>query len=161
GHIHKPQCLVGQPHVRYSGSIERLDLGERDDQKGVVLFDLGPAGLEGEPWTLPLESTPVYEVDVREPAEELPELRARYKKADRHLVRIRCQYTAGVDNREEVLRELEEIFPRWYDRQVQERGALGPSLVVGEPARSRGFEETVRDYLSRELMNHDEALTRA
>jgi exonuclease SbcD len=161
GHIHKPQCLAGLSHVRYCGSIERLDLGERDDEKGVVLFDLGPAGLEGEPWTLPLDSTPVYEVDVQDPAEELPELRARYTDARSHLVRIRCHYTAGVDNREEVLRELEEIFPRWYDRHIQERSALSKSLVIGEPGRARSFEETVRDYLARELVNHDEALTRS
>jgi DNA repair protein SbcD/Mre11 len=50
--------------VRYSGSIERMDLGERDDEKGVVLIDLGPDGIQGEPWTLPLEATPVYEVSI-------------------------------------------------------------------------------------------------
>ena len=62
-------------------------------------------------------------------------------------MRIRCTYTAGVDNREEVLRELEEIFPRWYDRQISESSALGPTLALGEPARSKSFEDTVRDYL--------------
>ena len=39
GHIHKPQWL-GATHVRYSGSIERMDLGESRDDKGVVLFEL-------------------------------------------------------------------------------------------------------------------------
>ena len=56
GHIHRPQYLGGQKHVRYSGSIERIDLGERDDQKGVVLLDFGPEGLRGEPTVLPLAS---------------------------------------------------------------------------------------------------------
>jgi exonuclease SbcD len=158
GHIHRAQCIGGQPHVRYSGSIERMDLGERDDQKGVVVFDLGAEGLQGEPWTLPLDSTPVYEVSITEPGEELPELRKRHTSAKDHLVRIRCTYTAGVDNREEVLRQLEEIFPRWYDRQITEASALGPSLTVGEASRSKSFEDTVRDYLTRELTNHDEAL---
>jgi exonuclease SbcD len=160
GHIHKPQCVGGQTHVRYSGSIEKMDLGERDDNKGVVLFDISPDGLVGEPWTLPLESTPVYEIELTQPSEEIPGLRKRFPDAGRHLVRIRCTYSAGVDNREEVLRELEDIFPRWYDRQIHERNALGPSLVIGEPSRSRSFEETVRDYVSRELINHDDALTK-
>ena len=62
GHIHRAQYLGGQKHVRYSGSIERMDLGEKDDQKGVVLFDLGPEGLRGEPMVLPLEATPIYEI---------------------------------------------------------------------------------------------------
>jgi DNA repair exonuclease SbcCD nuclease subunit len=158
GHIHRAQAIGGQTHVRYSGSIERMDLGERDDQKGIVIFDIGPEGLQGEPWTLPLESTPVYEIEIREPSEEISELRERYTDASRHLVRIRCTYRAGIDNREETLRELEEIFPRWYDRQIAEAGALGPSLTIGEPSRSKSFEETVRDYLTQELTNHEDDL---
>ena len=64
-----PQAAVPQrpPHVRYSGSIERLDLGESPDNKGVVLFDLTPEGLRGEPQVLPLDATPIYEVVVRSP----------------------------------------------------------------------------------------------
>jgi exonuclease SbcD len=161
GHIHKPQCLGGQPHVRYSGSIERMDLGERDDDKGVVLFDLGPEGLQGEPWTLPLDSTPVYEIDIRSPREEMPQLREKFKDAKRHLVKITCTWTAGIDNREETLRELEQIFPRWYDRQITESSALGPTLHLGEPARIKSFENTVRDYLDQELANHSDELRQA
>ena len=161
GHIHKPQCLGGQTHIRYSGSIERMDLGESLDQKGVVCFDIGPEGLQGEPWTLPLESTPVYEIDIRSPKDEIPELRRKYPNAKRDLVKITCTYTAGTDNREEVLRELEDIFPRWYDRHISESSALGPSLTLGEPSRSKSFEDTVRDYLGQELMNHSDELSSA
>jgi exonuclease SbcD len=158
GHIHRAQCIGGQAHVRYSGSIERMDLGERDDLKGVVVFDLGPGGLRGAPETLPLEATPIYEVEVRSPHEELPELRERFPDAKHDLVRIVCTYTAGVDNREETLRELEEIFPRWYDREINESNALRDRLVIGEPARGKSFEDTVRDYLTQELTNHPEGL---
>src|SRR5262249_25541596 len=63
GHVHKHQLIGGQGHVRYSGSIEKMDLGEQFDEKCVVLFDVGAEGLEGEPWTLPLESTPCYVVE--------------------------------------------------------------------------------------------------
>ena len=71
---------------------------------------------------------------------------------------MRCTYTAGVDNREETLRKLEEIFPRWYDREMNESGALGRTLTVGEAPRTKSFEDTVRDYLRQELCNHDDAL---
>src|SRR5262249_39699166 len=148
-------------HVRYCGSIERMDLGESNDEKSVVVFDVGPEGLQGEPWSLPMPSTPVYEIEIRNPAEDIPKLREKYPDAKSHLVRIRCTYTAGVDNREETLRQLEEIFPRWYDRQITEASALGPSLTIGEPSRTKSFEDTVRDYLAQEMINHDEALKRA
>jgi exonuclease SbcD len=161
GHIHRPQTVGGQTHVRYCGSVERLDLGESRDDKGVVIVDVGPNGRLDEPYTLPLEATPVYEVEIVSPGDELPALRDRYPDHERALVRIRCRYTAGEDNREEVLRELERIFPRWYDRQMNEANALDGTLVIGEPVRGKGFEETVRDYLTQELTNHPEELRAA
>jgi exonuclease SbcD len=153
GHIHQQQCIRGLAHVRYCSSIERLDLGERNDQKGVVLVDIGPQGRRGEPTVLPLEATPIYSIDVRNPTATLPQLRERYPDAGRDLVNIQLTYTAGVDNLEAVLRELEEIFPRWYARTWTEAGALGPSLTAGE-AGAKSFEDTVRDYLKQELVNH-------
>jgi exonuclease SbcD len=158
GHIHQPQQLLGLSHVRYSGSIERLDLGERRDEKGVVLVDVGPEGRRGEPVVLPLEATPVYSVELRTPLkEEIRLLRQQYPNAQRDLVHIQFTYTAGVDNLEEALRELEEIFPRWYYRDWTEAGALGPALTLGEAAPARSFEDTVRSYLQQELVNYPEA----
>jgi exonuclease SbcD len=156
GHIHQPQCpLPHHPHVRYSGSVERLDLGERNDDKSVTVLEVGPEGLRGTPATLPLEATPMYDLDIVKPQEELPRLRARYPDADRALVRYRLVWTAGVDNREAILRELDAIFPRWYEREVREANTLGPTLADPNPAPAhRSFGETVRDYLQTELMNH-------
>ena len=48
------------------------------------------------------------------------------------------------------------MFPRWYARDWKEAGALGPTLAGPESPRAKGFEETVRDYLDRELTNHPE-----
>jgi exonuclease SbcD len=156
GHIHKPQCLGGLAHVRYCGSIERMDLGEKDDDKNVVVFDVGPHGLTGQPRVLPLEATRIYEITIHKPHIELPAYRARFADAKRDLVRINCSYTAGLDNREEVLRQLEEIFPRWFDRTITEANALGESLSLNGSVRARSFEDTVRQYLLQELTNHPE-----
>ena len=84
----------------------------------------------------------------------LAELRRRYPDAGRDLVKVHFTYTAGVDNLEEALRELEAIFPRWYARYWRETGALGPTLSAGDADRSKGFAETVREYLRQELLNH-------
>jgi exonuclease SbcD len=155
GHIHRAQCLAGQKHVRYSGSIERMDLGEKDDSKGVVLFDLGPEGLRGEPRVLPLQATPIYEIDIRSPKVEIPALKERYPDAQNDLVRINCTYTAGDDDSEAIRRELDDIFPRWYDRKIIEINALSQTLV-GPQGPTKSFEENVRDYLRQELSNHPE-----
>jgi hypothetical protein len=86
----------------------------------------------------------------------LPAYRDRYADAKRDLVRINCTYTAGVDNREEVLRELEDIFPRWYDRTITEANELDGAIGKDGPPCVRSFEDTVRDYLNQELTNHPE-----
>ncbi|MBM3982411.1 MAG: exonuclease SbcCD subunit D [Planctomycetes bacterium] len=155
GHIHKPQWL-GQTHCRYSGSIERMDLGEQGDNKGVVLVEIGETGRNGEPEVLPLPSTRIYDVVVLEPSDDIPRLRAENPDAKTDLVNLTIRYTAGKDQLEDVLRELEEIFPRWYARDWKETGALGPTLVT-EGTAGKGFDETVRDYLGQELIQHDPA----
>jgi exonuclease SbcD len=152
GHIHQPQALFGLPHVRYSGSIERLDRGEWRDSKSVVLVEVGPEGRRGEPVCLPLPATPVYEVVITRPQEELPGLRDRYPDADRALVRYDVTYTAGRDNLDAILRELDAVFPRCYDRVWREAGALGEARSdAAPPEEPKGFPDTVLDYLDREL----------
>jgi exonuclease SbcD len=44
GHIHKHQILKQNPPVVYAGSLERLDFGEAEDDKGFYLVEIG----EGE-----------------------------------------------------------------------------------------------------------------
>jgi len=158
GHIHKPHCLMGLEHVRYSGSIERLDLGEQFDQKSVTILDVGPKGLSGKPELRPLPSTPMYDLTIVNPRDTLPGLRGTYPEAERALVRYQLSYKAGEDNLHETLNELDRIFPRWYQRGWTEEGALGLSLVApGEGGGQKGFRETVLDYLRGELANHDDA----
>jgi DNA repair protein SbcD/Mre11 len=155
GHIHKPQCLGGHAHVRYSGSIERMDLGEQNDAKGTVLLELGKNGIVDEIVELPLPSTRIFELAINDPAEDLPRLKAEYPEPTDDLVNLRIRYTRGRDNLEEVLRDLEAIFPRWYARDWTETNELGPSLASPTAERSRGFAETVRGFVDSELAFHD------
>jgi exonuclease SbcD len=157
GHIHKPQALGGRAHVRYAGSIERMDLGESADTKSVVVVDIGPGGRNESPRLLPLDSTSIYEIHIRTPSLDLPALRQRWGEGCQDLVSLHITYTAGTDSLEELLRETEAIFPRWYARDWKETGALGQPLMPGEDtARGKSFADTVRDYVRHELMNHSD-----
>lgn len=46
GHIHRPQKVGGNEHIRYSGSPIALSFDEATQQKEILLVDLGEAGLE-------------------------------------------------------------------------------------------------------------------
>ena len=47
GHIHKRQILHENPPVVYSGSLERLDFSEEDDDKGFFVVDIQSSGTAG------------------------------------------------------------------------------------------------------------------
>lgn len=153
GHIHQPQALRGLPHVRYSGSIERLDLGERQDEKSLTLIEVGPAGLLAAPVCLPLPATPFAEVVITDPSRELPLLKEGFPNPDQTLVRLDVTYTAGRDNLDAVLRELDRLFPRWYARTWRESGALAPPVAPAGSPKDQDFPEIVLTYLGDELAN--------
>jgi exonuclease SbcD len=153
GHIHQPQCLRNQAHVRYCGSIARLDLGEWRDQKGVVLADIGPKGCQGEPLWLPLPARPIYEVMIANPRVEIPLLPERYPDAAEALVRYHLTYEAGKDILNDVLAQLDAIFPNWYDRSWSEIGEM-PEPADGRGVRpgAESFRDTVLGYLEKQLL---------
>jgi exonuclease SbcD len=155
GHIHKPQCLLERDHIRYCGSLERLNLGERDDHKGCVLVDLGPDGRRGEPLWLPLFARPIYQVSIKHPQRELPLLREQYLDADEALVKLDVIYKADRDNRQAILEELERIFPHWYERTCREESTLRPQGGKGA-RRLQSFEETVTEYVKSSLADDPE-----
>jgi exonuclease SbcD len=155
GHIHKPQCLSGRPHVRYSGSIERLDLGEQGDNKSVVLVDIGRQGLAAPPKLLPLDARPFLEVTIADPQAELPLLRSRYPEASRALVRCLVDYCRGADDINAIRRELRTIFPHCYQMECRDPSDLrGSSGTAAEPKTHPSVRATVLDYLKSQLADH-------
>lgn len=69
GHIHKHQVLrSGPPMVVYSGSLQRVDFSEEDDDKGFCVIDLDPAAPQGQRLTnfsfQPLDARPFVTVDA-------------------------------------------------------------------------------------------------
>lgn len=76
GHVHKPQRVRGLDHVRYSGSLDRMDHGDDDPMKEVVLVDIGPGGRRGVT-PVPIQPTPMITVTVDDPAVTPAQLAAR------------------------------------------------------------------------------------
>jgi DNA repair protein SbcD/Mre11 len=159
GHIHKAQEAVsGASHIRYAGSIERLEISESEDEKSAVLFEIEDSKLVSEPTLLRLNSTPVYRVEITDPDAEVPHLAERFKdqEPDRALVQYTLHYRPDRHNLTEISRSIEAVFPRWYHRDVIEDGVTGSDDTHFTPERIQNVVGTVRDYLQMRLENHDE-----
>src|SRR5207253_465930 len=81
GHIHKPQCLRGVEHVRYSGSLDRMDFGEQDEDKGVVIVDIGLDGRRSIT-PIPIEPTTLRIVTISESAAAAEQIAAQPAPGD-------------------------------------------------------------------------------
>jgi exonuclease SbcD len=153
GHIHKPQALGGQAHVRYPGSLDRLAFDERADDKGILLCDLGPTGLRGEPKWLPLPGTALYEVRIADAAAELPVLAERYPDRAAAIFRVTVANTGDGLSREEVHRALMNLFPRHteiaWDRPITADGDTRPNTIRPQA----DHRNTVREFLAQKLEN--------
>lgn len=155
GHIHQAQPIGTIAHVRYAGSIERLDAGERNDEKSVVLFEIGPTGLIGEPQLLPLDATPIYQVEITDPDTQLTDLEARYPDHDRALVSYRVIHTpGGTHTLDQLFSRLGEVFPNWYQRRVDNGvSPLAPADATSERTL-KDVHGTVIHYLESRLKDH-------
>ena len=155
GHIHKPQALAGTTHIRYSGSIDRMDKGEKDEDKSVVLVEIGASGRIGEPICLPLNATPIYNIIITDPEQVIPQLKDNYSEAERALVSYQLTYQPGKHNRDAICQELERIFPRWYKREIIAEGINKDSNLSlaydNNLHQSNNPSEVVRNYFNRQL----------
>ena len=155
GHIHKPQAAIPSAvHVRYAGSIERMNAGESTDDKSVVLFEVGAAGRLGEPQLLPLKATPIYHVEITDPAVQLPQLSAQYADADHALVSYTLHWQPGKDNRDELQRAIECIFKRCYASKCVRTGSEAAGSGIFTPERLQDINGTVSEYIDLQLANH-------
>lgn len=156
GHIHKPQAMHGAEHIRYAGSIDRMDFGEMNDEKSVVLIEINDKGRIGEPALLPLNATPLYRIEILDPEIDMRGLAERYADAQRAIVEYKLVYQPGQHNREALCREIETIFPRWCRRDVVPRGEAN-ILKLGETrGHLRDVKAVVRGFLAENLAEHSD-----
>ena len=75
GHIHKYQTVREEsPRVVYSGSLQRVDFSEEEDQKGFCVIDMDPKAPQGQRMTdfnfQPVKARPFVTVEVKVPPGE-------------------------------------------------------------------------------------------
>lgn len=149
GHLHRPQLIDGQTHIRYAGSVDRLSISEQQDTKSVTLLELASHGLRGQPVQLALKSTPFYDVRISAPQHELQRLTHRFPNAAQALVRCHVRYRPSDDNLFAILAELTRIFPRCYER------TWSPAPVHRASASAQKDRAGQDDHQTRWLPDHN------
>ncbi|MBD3307815.1 exonuclease subunit SbcD [candidate division KSB3 bacterium] len=117
GHIHKHQDLNphGHPHIVYPGSLERIDFGEAQDEKGCCLVSLGKGGSEYEFVKTPARPFVKIDIDVR--AQDFP-TEAILKHISARNIKdavVRISYTIeetqkGLIDLQRIAGALKEVF---------------------------------------------------
>ena len=156
GHIHKPQMIVGLPRARYSGSVQRLDAGEKCDEKGVLLLDIDSREAPIVPEWIPLQNVSEIVVLTLNGEADLETLTEHLESLVSAIVRC----TPGIDNFSRIKRRLRELYPRLYAVR-EERLSSGGQLPETTGRESRTPAENVREFLRHApgLSNREALLT--
>lgn len=158
GHLHRSdEVIPGASHMRYAGSIERMDYGERNDTKSVVLLKIQQRHLVQAPKILPLQSTPFYEIEITDPETHIPHLAEEYTDAEQALVRYILHWDSATQDRERYCREIEAVFPRWYDRVLKDTHSGEVTEAGLTFQQTHDVVGTVRHYLQTVLADRNES----
>ncbi len=152
GHIHRAQEIDRSAYIRYSGSIERMDVAERDDAKGVVVVEIGAQGA-GPPRVLPLDATAIFDEEIHGP-EDLPRLEETYTAAQRERGYLRYRLRCRAQDEQSLDRAVRRLFPRWYSAAVEiiDGGPIAAARVSS--AQMRDIRGTTRAFVEESLRDH-------
>jgi exonuclease SbcD len=143
GHIHQPHPIEHAVPCHYSGSFDRMDMGEWKEEKCVLMVDIPTTAGPATVTPLKLEATPFY--DIIASSAGLDELPKWYTDCDRAFVQIQIECTED-DDTVALCRRVNEIFPRCI--KVSFVGDDPTPLSTNAPAQPRNYTETVTKHLS-------------
>ncbi len=167
GHIHKHQILGRDPHVVYSGSLERIDFGEEGDEKGFCVIDLDPAQPAGSRLQAfsfeRVDARAFLTISVKVRLDDTDTTDTVLKEVSRHyidgsIVRLQIQVPAELEGHlrdGEIRGALENAhFVASISKEVLDR----PRTRLG-PGYSRGLDprEALDVYLATRDISEDRA----
>ena len=152
GHVHIPTQL-GSSAARYSGSIERMDFGEADQPREVVLFELDSTGLTSEPEAISLNPTELRSIEWSDGV-NLTQLAREIPPSTICKLRIRAPLGTNV---QAIQAEARRLIPRLcWPPDIEWEGGPSSSLSPATLALDRSdWQGTVRAYVKDQVSQDD------
>ncbi|MGX5915560.1 exonuclease SbcCD subunit D C-terminal domain-containing protein [Aliidiomarina sp. Khilg15.8] len=149
GHLHVPQLVNGQPHLRYSGSPIAMGFGEAKQQKEVVLVTFN--GTDADIKALPVPSFQTLRRISGDLDAVTAALHALVSEDESVWVEVDFQGTARVHELRERL-QLEVEDSKVEILRVRNRSARQAALQAAEPGE-RLQDLNMHDVFARRLQN--------
>jgi DNA repair protein SbcD/Mre11 len=147
GHIHKGQVLNEYPPVIYSGSLERLDFGDEEDEKGFYLINIEEDKSVGQ-WKASYSFHPInarrfftlavdiLPQDADPTATVLQKIEANQHKIKDAVVRLEISIPAAISNKlrdNEVRNKAKDAYYLTVSRDIkrESRIRIGKSAMEG------------------------------
>jgi exonuclease SbcD len=110
GHIHKHQDMnpKSQPHVVYPGSLERIDFGEANEEKGFCLVSLHKGDTSYEFIQTPARQFVKVEVDLREQDFPTEAILRKLTAMDFHDAVVRVAYMINEEQKNQI--DIRKIY---------------------------------------------------
>jgi len=141
GHIHQRQQIRHSIPCWYCGSLDRMDFGERNDDKFVQLVDIPDSGVA----KIREVSLPVAHFDdIHVTSSDLESFAEKYRDREKAYVHITIDL-APEDDSIRLQRRARDLFPRCLD--VRFAGAYAPVINAAAPENPRDYETTVSNYI--------------
>jgi DNA repair exonuclease SbcCD nuclease subunit len=155
GHIHKPQTL-GAPHIRYCGSLDRMDRAERGYEKQALLIEVSRSGLQ-DIRELPLKATPFAHIQASSES-ELEAAATALPEPQRTLVSLTLTLQSD-QSFGAVQAHARQLFPRLYAAPEVQWGNVPtqPQRLIASGVNQRDVAGTVRSYLRTVLKDDPDA----
>lgn len=168
GHIHKQQVLSKNPPVVYSGSIERIDFGEEEEEKGFYEVEIkeGLKKTEFKFIKLPARKFKTIQINVPDKQERVGEyIKKEIEKEDvkEAIVRVNIKSKSLIDSIlfEEDLKEA--LAPAYYVAAITKETEEPQRKILIKEAESLGPLDWLQRYLKEKEIKgtHAEELKKA
>ncbi|CAN5776387.1 hypothetical protein BH20ACI4_BH20ACI4_04450 [soil metagenome] len=156
GHIHKCQQIEKSAvPCWYSGSFDRMDLGERGDEndKFVLLVEIDEQTKKAKVEKVSIDCNRFDEITIS--AEELEDFAANYENRKKTYGNLNLKYTADADT-VWLTRRARELFPR-FRRNLQRADV--ELIEIAEFENPYNPKETVHQYLEAQFGGDEELLS--